>query len=199
MGDRRLRDAGLLALVGYAALLALAAWPEEVRPGALDLPSRLANFALRKVGIVAGVPVYEPPRQRIVRLELNDCIRVRGFDRQGRAEVLAPPGGACFTSGVRFTIPWPELALRSLLLRSTKPTNQAAIGDYFCHGRRFRERRFAEIEVFWWVPWRDLRSGETGRTPVFVYRWQCRPAHILWERTGPSEDELRRLGVEPAG
>ena len=94
-----MRRALLPALLAYSALLVLSGWPAEIRPGWLDAPANAARFLLGKVGIRGGVAVFEPGPERIVRVQRNDCFRVRGLVAGRGAVLLHPPGGECRIEG----------------------------------------------------------------------------------------------------
>jgi hypothetical protein len=72
-------------LLGYIALLVLAAWREEIRPAFLDRSSIWAERTLRRVGIFAGIAVFSPE----VKHEERQL-----FLRQRCLEVLAESAGA---------------------------------------------------------------------------------------------------------
>jgi hypothetical protein len=185
------------ALVLYALVLLLSALPPPVRPRVLDLPSLVASIALRKVGLRAGISVFSPPRERIVHVLRQDCIRVRGLRPGAPPETLAPPGGRCVTSGFRPSLPPREWFLRSLLTGGEGQTSElmreAVIGDFFCHGPDFRERGFAEVEVVWTKPGFHIDSGAESTENVLLFRWRCEPPGVLESSAGPSDARLRQL------
>ena len=187
------RRVAVALLTTYALLLLLSAWPDEARPPLLDLPSRLSTAWLGGVGLRGGVPVFEPPAQRITRVSRNDCIRVRGLAHGAAPAVLYPADARCVTSGFRPRIPWIEQALRGLLVRGPTPLNQAAVGDFFCFEGGAPAPRFDEIEVLWTVPWFHIETGEEGVHNVVVYRWRCDPPGIVHEVRNPSDAELESL------
>jgi len=189
-----LRRAAALALAAYAALLALAAVPPEVRPRALGLPGEAARHALRAVGIHAGVNVFGGGRDDPRIVIRADCIRVRGRDADGRVRGVAPPGGDCVTQGARLVQPWIEGALRSLVLRAPAGLAEAAIGDWVCHGPRFRGDGFEEVELLWTQPWVDPRGGAEGVANAALFVWRCEPAGLVRRVLRPSEDQVRALG-----
>ena len=82
-----------LLLVAYAALLVLGAWPEAVRPALMDAPAAIADGLLRVAGMRSGVGVFEPGRERIVLVQRNDCIRVRGLRGDAAPVRLEPREG----------------------------------------------------------------------------------------------------------
>ncbi len=193
----------LSVLVLYTVALFVAALPRPVRPAFLDAPSALANEVLRRFAIRAGISVFQPPRERIVDVLRNDCIYLRGRRAGGAPEWLQPPGGRCVTSGLRIGVPPVEWFLRSLLTGGEASVGelmrQAVIGDWFCHGRTFRDRGLEEVELLWEQPSFDIRTGEERVKPVLYFRWRCDPPGLVAQRSSPSADEVRALwGEEPS-
>jgi hypothetical protein len=181
-----------LALCSYAAVLALAAVPPEVRPPLLGIPGESARRALRSLGIRPGVAVFEASVQRSDRVVRNDYIRVRSIDRSGRATRLAPPG-ACETQGARFAVPWTEGAIRSLVLRAPAGVAEPAIGDWICHGPHWHGRDTAAVELLWTEPWLELASGVEGVDRVALFIWRCEPPGLARRSLHPSEAEVQDL------
>jgi len=188
------RTAAVAALLLWCALLVLSAWPERVLlPGLLGLPARLADALLGTVAITGGISVFDPPRQRIERVNLADCIFVRARDAGGAETSLHPPGGECQTAGLRLAIPRLEWVQRDLILRSTAPLNQAVIGDYWC--RHAPGDRPEAIDVLWTQPWLERETGARAHGHAVFFRWRCAPPGLTLDLRVPSDDELRRHGV----
>jgi hypothetical protein len=182
-------------LTGYAVVLVLAAWPPEVRPHAIDLPSDVARIALRAVGIIPGLAVFETGYQDKVLIR-SDCIRVLARDAQRRTTVLAPPDDHCVTEGVRLVVPWTEGALRALILRSPPGVAEAAIGDWVCHGPHWRaspSQGWQDVTVVWTQPYLDLRSREEGVANAAAFVWRCDPPGLMERLIRPTDAELRAL------
>ncbi len=179
-------------LSGYAVVLALAAWPPEVRPHAIDLPSDVARIALRAVGIIPGLAVFETgyDDHGLVRA---DCIRVSARDATGRSSVLAPPGDHCVTEGVRLFVPWTEGGLRAWILRSPPRVAEAAIGDWVCHGPHWGAPAWRDVTVVWTQPYLDLRSHEEGVANAAFFVWSCDPPGLTQRVMRPTDAELRTL------
>lgn len=191
-----MRRIGLVLLSVYTGLLVVAAWPPEAQPAAVRLPSALASAGLRSLGIRPGVAVFEAGREPGRRVTRNDCVRVRGFPVDGGApQLLHPPDGHCFTEGTRWSLPWQEGLLRSLLLRSPAP--EAAIGDWACHGPRHGGAGYERIDVLWSQPWVDLGTGEEGIWYAAWFVWRYEPAGLLSHALRPTEDDLRQAGTLP--
>jgi len=150
-------------LTGYAALLVIAAIPEEVRPRALDGSFAMGRRVLRAGAIQPGVAVFQTRRDD-PPIVVRDCIRLRGRDAGGAVHTLEPPDGECFVAGARWTQPWLEGGLRSLILRSPPGLAEPVIGDWVCHGPHWRARELREVELVWTQPWQDLQSGERSRS-----------------------------------
>lgn len=196
----RMRPTRLLALallLLYGVALFLAALPKPVRPDFLDVPSYLANAVLRRFAVRAGISVFEPPRERIVDVLRNDCIRVRGLRADAPPEVLQPPDGHCVTSGVRIGVPQREWMLRSVLTggEASLPElqRQAVIGDWFCFSPHWRDRRYEEIELLWTKPSFHIDTGAEKVTNVLFFRWRCSPPGLVAEARGATDEEVRRL------
>jgi len=183
----------------YAALLVLAAVPPEVRPRAIEKPGEIARTALRFVGIRPGVAVFEASRAASQRIVRNDCIRVRGVDARGRAQVVAPPLDACVTHGVQLLVPWTEGMLRSLVLRAPPGVAEAAIGDWVCHAPRFASQGFRQVQLAWTAPWIDRSSGAEGVTSNARIVWRCDPPGLEQRVLGTGDAPAGGSSMLPAG
>lgn len=180
----------LVPLLLYVGAIALAALPPEVRPRLLDAPAAVATAGLGKLGLVGGIAVFEPKRERITRVLLADCIRVRGLRAGEPPRLLEPPDGECATEGLKPAIPRIEWMVRSLLLRAPLPLNQAIVGDRFCHPRD--EPPFDTVEVLWTQPWRALYGEERGVANAGLFRWSCAPPALVYDSRDPGDEEVRR-------
>jgi hypothetical protein len=118
---------------------------------------------------------------------------VRARDAEGRIDVLAPPGGRCVTAGVRVVQPWLEGALRSLVLRAPPGVAEPALGDWICHGARFRARGFEAVELVWTQPWVELAGGAEGVANAAFVTWRCRPPGLIQRVPRPDDAQLRAL------
>lgn len=189
-----MRRLAVLGLVAYALVLALAAVPAEVRPHALDGPSRIAWRSLRAVGIQPGLAVFETGYgEHEGVMVLADCIRVVARDADGRSTVLAPPGDHCVTSGSRLVVPWEEGALRAVVLRAPPGVAEPAIGAWACRGPHWGSSAWREVTVTWTQPWKNLRSGEQGVTNAAYFVWRCEPPDLVRRVLRPTDAELRSL------
>ncbi len=186
------RRAAALVLTAYAALLALAAIPPEVRPRAIATPSEIARIALHAVGIHAGMAVFETGYQDRL-LVRADCIRVSARDAHGRTTVLAPPGDRCVTQGVRLFVPWTEGALRAVTLRAPPGVAEAAIGDWACRGPLWGSPDWQEVTVSWKQPWLDLHSRAEGVANAAYFVWRCEPAGLVERVLRPTDAQLAAL------
>ena len=183
-----------LLLTGYAAALALAAIPPEVRPAAITVPSEGVRVAMRAVGIHPGLAVFETGDRREV-LVRADCIRVSARDAGGRVVVLAPPGDHCVTEGIRLFVPWREGALRAVLLRAPPGVAEAAIGDWACRGPSWGSADREEVTVVWTQPWLDLRSRAEGIANAAYFVWRCDPARLVERVLRPTDAQLEALAA----
>ena len=190
-----LRPFALGLLVVYSLALFLSALPAEARPGFLDRPSAIAESVLRLFAVRGGIAVFEPPRERVVKVLRNDCIYVRGLDAAGRSHWLQPTDGRCTLTGLRLSIPDVEWMLRSLLTGGegfhAVATQEAVVGDFFCHAPPWRELGLREIELLWVQPRFDIDTGEERTEPVFAFRWRCEPPGVMSEANPPSEAAVR--------
>lgn len=180
-----------LALTAYAAVLAIAAIPPEVRPRLLDVPSETARIALRAFAIKPGVAVFETGREDPRILIRQDCIRVTGRDAAGHEIVFAPPDDRCVTEGVRIVVPWLEGGLRTLVLRSPPGLAEALIGDWFCHGPSWAPYGLREVRVAWTQPWVSLHGREEGVANAAAFAWRCDPPGLTERLIRPSDAQLR--------
>jgi hypothetical protein len=192
-----LRLAALPLLVAFVLALFVAALPSPVRPQWLALPNLATNVFLRLFAVRAGISVFEPPRERIVDVLRNDCIRVRGLRASAAPETLQPPDGRCVTSGVRLGVPLREWMLRSILTGGeaglTEIQRESVIGDWFCFAPPWRDRRFEQIELVWTQPTFHIDTGAEKVTNVLFFRWRCDPPGLVGEARGSSDAELRHL------
>jgi len=188
------RTAAVAALLAWCVLLVLSAWPERVfLTGLLGVPAQLADALLGRLAMTGGISVFDPPRRRIERVNLADCVFVRARDAHGAETSLHPPGGECQTGGLRLAIPRLEWVQRDLILRSTAPLNQAVIGDYWC--RHAPGGRPEAVDVLWTQPWFERDTGARAHGHAVFFRWRCAPPGLTVDLRVPSDDDLRRHGV----
>ena len=180
------RCIGRAAILGYLALLLLAALPEPVRPSLLDAPAGFAARALGAVQVSPGLAVFSGPVTAVHRRAT--CLEIRAERPDGSAETLY--ASECPPTGFRWRIdPWDEMVLglvrRTRIERfaresgSEEPTRSyewlklQAIGDFFCHSPEAAsgERRAVELEMH------DLlvlySSGIHSRDRTLECRWRC--------------------------
>lgn len=186
------RRIAALLLTVYAAALALAAIPPEVRPRAIEIPSEVLRLAMKSIGIHAGLAVFATGYHDKV-LVRADCIRVRARDAQGNTTELAPPGDRCVTEGVRLVVPWTEGALRAVTLRAPPGVAEAAIGDWACRGPAWGSPAFEQVTVSWTQPWIDLRSRQEGVANAAYFIWRCDPAELVERVLRPTDAQLEAL------
>ncbi len=183
---RRGQAWGRAAVLGYLALLLLAALPEQLRPALLDAPARLASRALDAVSISPGLAVFSGSVTSVHRRAT--CLALRAERPDGSLETLY--ASACPPTGFRWRIdPWDEMVLG--LVRRTRierfaPTARGddspgfyewlklqAVGDYFCHSPEAAsgERRAVTLDTY------DLlvlySSGIHTRDRTLSCRWSC--------------------------
>jgi hypothetical protein len=174
------------AILGYLALLLLAAVPEKLRPVLLDAPGRFAARALEAVSISPGLAVFSGPVTAVHRRAT--CLEFRAERPDGSTETLY--ASECPPSGFRWRIdPWDEM-VQGLVRRTRierfarEPGGDApprtyewwklqALGDFFCHSPEAAsgERRAVTLETY------DLlvlySSGIHTRDRTLSCRWRC--------------------------
>jgi len=174
------------AILGYLAMLLLAALPEQLRPALLAAPARLASRALDAVSISPGLAVFSGPVTSVHRRAT--CLTLRAERPDGSQETLY--ASACPPTGFRWRIdPWDEMVLG--LVRRTRIERFArtaqgddppqfyewlklqAVGDFFCHSPEAAsgERRAVMLDTY------DLlvlySSGIHTRDRTLSCRWSC--------------------------
>ena len=199
------RGAALLraAVLGYCALLLLAALPEQVRPALLDAPARVAARALDAISISPGLAIFSGPVTAVHRRAT--CLAIRAERPDGSVETLY--ASECPPTGFRWRIdPWDEMVLglvrRTRIERfarepesgepplSTELLKLQAVGDFFCHSPEAASgvRQAVALETY------DLlvlySSGIHTRDRALSCRWRCgtRPfAAPRCERLAPED------------
>lgn len=198
------------AILGYLALLLLAALPEKLRPALLDAPGRFAARALDALTISPGLAIFSGPVTAVHRRAT--CLEFHAERPDGSAETLY--ASECPPTGFRWRIdPWDEMVLglvrRTRIERFARETGGdappepsewlklQALGDFFCHSSEAAqgERLAVTLETY------DLlvlySSGIHTRDRTLSCRWRCgtRPfAAPVCRRIAPDANPVR----EPA-
>lgn len=207
---RRATALARAAILGYLALLLLAALPEQVRPALLEEPGRFASRALEAVSISPGLAVFSGSVTAVHRRAT--CLEIRAERPDGSVETLY--ASECPPTGFRWRIdPWDEMVVGLVRRtrierfarepageeppRSTEWLKLQALGDFFCHSPEAAsgERRAVTLETH------DLlvlySSGLHSRDRTLACRWRCgaRPlASPVCRRTLPETPSRRAAG-----
>ncbi len=198
------------AILGYLALLLLAAVPEKVRPPFLEAPGRLAARALDAVSISPGLAVFSGSVTSVHRRAT--CLSIRGERPDGSVETLY--ASECPPSGFRWRIdPWDEMVLglarRTRIERFVRDSARddpaltfelwklQALGDFFCHSPEAAPglRRTVTLETYDQLVL--YSSGILTRDRTLSCRWRCgtRPfAAPDCRRIAPETGPARRAG-----
>jgi len=186
--DRRRpgRCVGRAAVLGYLALLLLAALPEQVRPALLDAPALVAARALDLARISPGLAVFSGSVTAVHRRAT--CLEIRAERPDGSVETLY--ASECPPTGFRWRIdPWDEMVLG--LVRRTRIERFArepggevsphsyewlklqALGDYFCHSPEAASGERLAIELETHDQLVLYSSGIHSRDRTLACRWRC--------------------------
>lgn len=198
------------AVLGYLALLLLAAVPEKLRPALLEAPAQLAVRALDAVSISPGLAVFSGSVTSVHRRAT--CLSIRAERPDGSVETLY--ASECPPTGFRWRIdPWDEMVLG--LVRRTRierfvrnaasedPTlsfelwKLQALGDFFCHSPEAAPgpRRAVTLETHDQLVL--YSSGILTRDRMLACRWRCgtRPlAAPACRRVAPDTGPTARAG-----
>jgi hypothetical protein len=174
------------AILGYLALLLLAAVPEKVRPAFLEAPGRLAARVLGAVSISPGLSVFSGSVTSVHRRAT--CLSIRAERPDGSVETLY--ASECPPAGFRWRIdPWDEMVLglarRTRIERFVRdsagedPTlsfelwKLQALGDFFCHSPEAARgpRRAVVLETYDQLVL--YSSGVLTRDRALACRWRC--------------------------
>jgi hypothetical protein len=174
------------AVLGYLALLVLAAVPAKVRPAFLEAPGRLAGSALEAVAISPGLAVFSGSVRAVHRRAA--CLEIRA-ERPGGA-VATLYANACPPTGFRWRVdPWDEmvegLVRRTRIERFARDAADAAppitwelvklqaVGDFFCHSPRAAAGAREAVTL----EFRNLlvlySSGLHTEDRAIACRWRC--------------------------
>jgi hypothetical protein len=174
------------AVLGYLALLVLAAVPAKVRPALLEAPGRLAGSALDAAAISPGLAVFSGSVRAVHRRAT--CLEIRAERPDGTAATLY--ASACPPTGFRWRIdPWDEmvegLVRRTRIERFARGARDApprldwelvklqAVGDFFCHSPLAAEGRREAVTL----EFRNLlvlySSGLHSEDRAISCRWRC--------------------------
>jgi hypothetical protein len=182
-------------LVGYSALVALAAWRHEIRPAIGDAPAAGARAALRAVGIPPGIAVFTAevatPSDSKIRAV---CLEARAFAADGRFHVLHPrPNAPCPEPAPRVWVRSEEIALyrfvtslrnavvahRAGALRASQRRHPELLARSIAAHFRSRAESLGLAPTRYALLWResriDYRSGEASERVTALLRWDADP------------------------
>jgi hypothetical protein len=178
---------GAPLLLGYMALLVLAAWPTEIRPSILDdLNAKLERDLFHGAGITAGQPLFHADEDTDwVRRAF--CVKVRGQHGDGNGETseLHPPDELCQVDGFRIRLPPVERALHRILVwaydastsgrspGSASDHHLARIGGHFCTQPGPGGEAQREISLIWYWYHENYTNGQLRRYNALQYRFDC--------------------------
>jgi hypothetical protein len=184
------------AILAYAALLIVGAWPYHAAP-LIGPPAGWASRSLGKVSIRPGMPVFNAGEPARVEWKLHAlCQQIVGLRATGAEEgddegdevplytPECPPTG--FQIGVdSFRVMLLRIAKassnRELLTaaprgpvrRSRSVRRYIALGDWFCRAPEGGGSRFDSVRLTQQRHFQSYDSGAYRRGPVLVCRWQC--------------------------
>jgi hypothetical protein len=199
------------AVLAYAAMLIVGAWPYHAAPF-VGAPASWASRALGKLSIVPGMPIFNAGQPAPVEWKLRaSCQRIVGVRANGDEELLyapeCPPAG--FQSGVdSFKVMLLRLARGSsdrqlLAVSAAGPARQSravrrytALGDWFCRASEGAGTRFPAVKLTQQRQHQSYESGALRVSPVLVCRWQCdeEPAPLPRCERLPADAEAAIVG-----
>ena len=191
-------------LVGYVALLFLAAWPEPVRPGFADAPQLAAYRLLSLAGIRAGQPVFTI-EDALEYGTVADCHYARGIEGSGAVVDVWPEGGRCKDGGFRFRLPPREIfhtrgLLQALSMREIPQVRDGILGAMartFCW-RGDDVAPFASVDVLWVRNARNYEDATLLRQLLLTFSWDCAEERVTRHRFFPDERAVLAIwGEEP--
>lgn len=201
------RFLGLPLLLGYSALLVLAALVPEVRPDALDAPHDFARAALEVAGIRAGHVLMASTYEGDYRFQAY-CMIVRGQAEPSAPVFLFPADGVCPRSGLRPRLPPMERALYRFLrsawwqrIRSERHdplgVHQSRarrtlrrIGTHYCARSELRDLDAARVSLAWYVYEVSYETGDLRRGNFLFFEWSCDEKRLLSESWFPSDRQM---------
>jgi hypothetical protein len=203
------RRLGIALLLGYAAIVVLAAWRHEIRPSFLERPVVWARSLLALAGIPPGVAVFSTETEVLSdALIVSQCFEVRGVAGNAPARRIYPEGGrVCPAPSPRIWVRGEDIALYRFAtgLRSAAASQPGeslfrsrerfarllaeTIGEHF---RSRAEREFApdRYALLWTELHVDYRSGEHSERVVALVRWRADPDEGVFVSWSPDDRTL---------
>jgi hypothetical protein len=166
------------AILAYAAMLIVGAWPYQGVP-VIGAPASWASRGLAKLSIVPGMPIFNAGEPAPVEWKLHaSCHRIVGLPADGGEVPLYAP--ECPPSGLRNGVDSLEVMLlrlvrasseRDLLMASGQ--RYSALGDWFCRSPEAGGSRFPSVQLTQQRQLQSYDSGALRSSAVLVCRWQC--------------------------
>ncbi|MEE2672634.1 MAG: hypothetical protein VX466_02490 [Myxococcota bacterium] len=165
-----MRRIGLLSLIFYIALVVLASWRYEIRPGLLEEPAAGARSILHSLGITPAIAVFTSDVARETDVKKTAlCIEVRIVEHGGHVRQLYPEAGRrCPATTPRLGFAGEEIALYRVLTVMRAAIASARSGPPGAgRGRR------PDLLVEWVAEHFRLRAAAQGLRPdSYVLRWR---------------------------
>ncbi len=202
------RRAGMIALLLWMAVVALAAWPAIARPGFLDSAHDLSVATLRLFGISAGQPLFQtdasPWKQH------GYCLFVRERGTSGEPAVLFPPDGECRVMGFHPRLPPVDRATHRMLssawtLRNGDVESKRlsagyleSIGRAFCRQTAQEDPPPREVEAVWIWYYRNYDDASVLRRNGLYFDYACAQEQLGEVAWHPNDKAvLARWGTAP--
>jgi hypothetical protein len=161
-------------ILGYMAILLLAAWQSELGPRILYRPHKVAFQLLDSIGFRPGMRVFGGSSERLTALPRGRCTFAYGIDRMGRRSQIYP-SGPCPPEGLR----WKPVVYEHMILHWTAwlhkgdyEANLSALGDHFC--QTSKESAFAFVEIEQALALVHYETGERWTQKKILGRVECR-------------------------
>lgn len=195
--------------MAWIAIVALAGWTPEVRPGwlGLDRAHDLSVSALRLLGMSAGQPLFHtdasPWKQHAF------CLYVRARNASGSGDLLFPADGKCHFEGFHPRLPPVDRALHRMLssaytlsLRGDSEAADAfprAIGRSFCLAPHGAEGEALDgVDVAWIWYYKHYDTGKVLRHDGLFFSYACADGSLGQRRWEPSDAEMQGLWGTPS-
>ena len=206
------RRLGTALLLGYAAIVVLAAWRHEVRSSIFERPVVWARSVLALASIPPGVAVFSTETELSSDILIAaQCFEVRGVAGDAPARRIYPESGrACPAPSPRMWVRGEDIALYRFAtgLRSaagsrggeSRPRSRERFARLLVetmaeHFRSRAEREFApdRYALLWTESHVDYRSGEHSERVVALVRWRADPDDGVFVSWSPDD---RKLGEQ---
>ena len=170
-------------LLGYMALLILAAWTDPVRPGFANGIQGISERVLLRYNIRAGIPVYHGGEKRDSKHKAQ-CVVVVGHDERGRLRMLHEQLDECGDDGpfFRFVADRYDLALQLVVNFSIQSKQHApgrsqaalaTLADYFCHSPLVANRGIEQVSTIVVRVRKSYSSGQVTKRSRLIHHWSC--------------------------